>query len=82
MPASAQRSDDCAHIDFRYSTAGHNVHFISHTCDGKNSVKVFHLDHFVDQKGEIRDVIVGGYGCNHNFNTVDIVAGCGLNHIV
>jgi len=82
MSPSTQACDNIPHVDFGYSTAGHDVNLIFHLCDGKYGVNILHLNHFMNQKSKVGYILVGCYTGEYHLDAVDrITVGC-LDHIV
>ena len=82
MPSSFKRGKYGSNIDLRHSASRNNVNLLSHERQGKDYADIFHLNHFMHKEGKIGQIIVGSYTCRYNFDAVDIVMHCRLNHIV
>ena len=59
-----------------------DIDFIVHTCQGKDSIEVFHFHHFLNQKRKVRHVFFGCDAGDYDFDATNMIPrGC-LDHII
>ena len=82
MSATTQCAEDCADIDFAGSAACHYVDFALHHGKCKDGIRLFHLDHLVNEKRKIGKVVIHGNAGYHNVDAVNGIAHRGLDQII
>ena len=82
MAAAAHGRQNGAYIHIVNPAARHHINFIFHARNGENGVQVFHFHHFLHEKSKIGHVLFHRHARDDDLQTVYMVAGNRLNHIV